>query len=86
MNTPENDQSGRDARVISADLLGDLSGIAVALAHQGKMNEWNKTVCDLYTLADELEAVASSGVFPEWSVEKALRLRRLAALFPHVSA
>jgi len=64
----------------------DMEGLALALAKEGKLNEWNEAISALYRMADFLEF--SQDLDPEFGFtrEKADRLRGWISCIPHVSA
>ena len=67
--------------------LGDSKeGLALALAREGKINEWNEALSALYHMADSLEF--SHSLDPEFGFthEKSLRLRAWISCIPHVYA
>jgi len=64
----------------------DMEGLALALAKEGKLNEWNEAISALYRMSDFLEF--SQDFDPEFGFtrEKAERLRGWISCIPHVSA
>ena len=75
--------------IIEAKKIGlgdDIEGLALALAKEGKLNEWNEAISALYRMADSVEF--SHAFDPEFGFthEKALRLRGWIACIPHVGA
>ena len=75
--------------IIEAKKIGlgdDMEGLALALAKEGKLNEWNEAISALYHMADSVEF--SHALDPEFGFShiKALRLRGWISCIPHVSA
>jgi len=64
----------------------DMEGLALALAKEGKLNEWNEALGALNRMADFLEF--SQDLDPEFGFtrEKADRLIGWISCIPHVSA
>ena len=58
--------------------LGDLNGLADALAKEGKLKEWNEAKSALYNMADSIE------FSQDLDQPKALRLRAWIACIPYV--